>query len=43
MRKKLIWVAPLAIIGMAVFIAIGGGSSLQFSAANGRTLAADDA
>ena len=25
MRKKLIWVAPLAIIGMAVFIAIGGG------------------
>ncbi len=25
MRKKLIWIAPLAIIGMAVFIAIGGG------------------
>src|SRR5947208_16634331 len=24
MRKKLIWIAPLAIVGMAVFIAIGG-------------------
>jgi hypothetical protein len=24
MRKRLIWIAPLAILGMAVFIAIGG-------------------
>jgi len=24
MRKKLIWIAPLAVLGMAAFIAIGG-------------------
>ena len=24
MRKRLIWIAPLAVLGMAVFIAIGG-------------------
>ena len=25
MRKRLLWIAPLAILGMAVFTAIGGG------------------
>lgn len=25
MRKRLLWIAPLAIVGMAVFTAIGGG------------------
>src|SRR5947209_18615255 len=29
MRKKLIWIAPLAIVGMAVFIAIGGELVMQ--------------
>jgi hypothetical protein len=24
MRKRLIWIAPLAVLGMAVFVAIGG-------------------
>ena len=24
MRKKLIWIAPMAIVGMAVFVALGG-------------------
>jgi len=44
MRKKLIWIAPLAIVGMAVFIAIGGetgDASVELAAADVVRMAAN--